>query len=315
MQQSHIFIFLIWICTIVLSSKANAQTMDKANYPFELHYAEMTSGKKIAYFDEGSGDKTLLMIHGLGSYAPAWEKVIDSLKHHYRCIALDLPGYGKSSGGDFAYDMSFFADALEEFTTHLDLENIVLIGHSMGGQIAMTALLKKPELAEQLVLIAPAGFETFSEQDKTWFQTLMTPAAIAATPPERIRLNFAVNFHLMQFPSDAEFMYQDRLQMRDDSIAYQAYCEMIPKCVMGMLEAPVFDQLPDLDIRSLVIYGEGDLLIPNKILHPTLSTAQVAQSGVDQMPQASLSMIDNCGHFVQWECAEQVNELILKFLK
>ncbi|GAB5554815.1 MAG: hypothetical protein Sapg2KO_44060 [Saprospiraceae bacterium] len=298
----------------ILAGQAQNKTMKTVKYPFEVHYASINDSLELAYFDEGTGPQTLIMIHGLGSYAPAWKPVIESLKGQYRCIALDLPGYGKSSAGDFPYSMSFFAETIAAFIDALGIENPTVVGHSMGGQIALTLALAQPNLMSKLVLVAPAGFETFSESDRQWFATFVTPEAILATDPARIKLNFAVNFHQMQFPDNAGFMYDDRMALKADSSAYAAYCNMIPKCVQGMLEAPVFGRLSELKPSTLVIYGEGDLLIPNKILHPQLTTQGLAEAAVAKIPNADLKLLPACGHFVQWECAEETASEIQTFI-
>ena len=219
-------------------------------------------------------------------------------------------GYGRSGKGDYAYDMAFFAQTLREFAAALDLKNLSLVGHSMGAQIALHAVLQDSTLAQRLVLLAPAGFETFTEQERAWFSLVYTPAVLQATPPEQIRKNFDINF--FRFPADAEFMIQDRLALRE-SADYPAYCAMIPKCVAGMLQQPVFDRLPELKIPVLVLYGENDGLIPNRFLHKGLTTRQVAESGQQRLPNSRLLLLPECGHFVQWEAAGAVNQAILDF--
>lgn len=299
----------------ILTTQAQNDTMRTVQYPYKVHYAAINDSLELAYFDEGAGEQTLIMIHGLGSYAPAWGKVIESLKGQYRCIALDLPGYGKSSSGDFSYSMSFFAETVATLIEQLEIENPIVVGHSMGGQIALTLALAQPDLMSKMVLIAPAGFEEFSDADAQWFATFVTPEAILATDEARIKLNFAVNFHQMQFPEDANFMYEDRMVLKADSMAYAAYSHMIPKCVEGMLAAPVFDRLSAVKPTTLVLYGEGDLLIPNKILHPQLTTPGVAEIATGKMPEAQLKILPACGHFVQWECAEDTANTIQSFIQ
>lgn len=289
-------------------------SMEDFSYPFATKKVVLSDSVTIAYADEGEGDETLLFIHGLGSYLPAWKKNIDVLSGRYRCIALDLPGYGKSSRGDYAFDMTFFATQVASFIEQLSLKNVTLIGHSMGGQIAMTLALQYPDAIERLVLIAPAGFETFTAQEVAWFKQIYTPAVVKATPEVQIERNFALNFHEANFPDDARFMYDDRLLMRNTGEEYEAYCRMIPQCVQGMLAEPVYDRLPEIEQPTLILYGKGDLLIPNKILHQGLTTEQVAQSGHDRLPNSILQLLDACGHFIQWECAGAVNKAITHFI-
>ncbi len=306
---------ILALCVLLGGHGLIAQiSMMDISYPAHTQQVTLASGLSIAYVSEGPVDApmTLVMVHGLGSNLKCWQKNIAELSGTYRCVALDLPGYGRSGKGDYAFDIAFFAAALQEFIQALKLERVVLVGHSMGAQIAMTAVLQSPQLAQKLVLLAPAGFETFTDQERAWFQMVYTPAILKATTPEQIRKNFELNF--FRFPADAEFMIQDRLIMRETP-DYDAYCQMIPRCVMGMLHQPVFDKLPQIQIPALVIYGEQDALIPNRILHKTLTTAEVAQAGAARLPAGQLKWASATGHFVQWEGADQVNRYLLDFLK
>jgi pimeloyl-ACP methyl ester carboxylesterase len=92
------------------------------------------------------------------------------------------------------------------------------------------------------------------------------------------------------------------------------YRRMVKASIYGMLHEPVFNSLHRLEVPTLVIFGEKDALIPAKVLHPT-TTRKIAEEGTAQIPQASLHLIPDCGHFVQWEKANEVNELIRKFIK
>lgn len=286
--------------------------MEAWEYPYEVHTLQLSGSVEIAYVDEGEGPKTLLFIHGLGSYLKAWNLNIASLKEQYRCVAIDLPGYGKSSTGHYDFSMSFFAEQVNQFIEKLGLENVVVIGHSMGGQIATQLALTQPSYLDKLVLLAPAGFEKFSEQEKQWFLMVTTPALIRNTTKEQIINNFELNFYEM--PENARFMIEDRLTLREDTVAYEAYCEMIPKCVKGMLEGPVFDNLKELSLPVMVVYGENDKLIPNAYLHASLTTQSVAEAGTAEIPKATLHLLPEAGHFVQWDQSEKVNSLISAFL-
>lgn len=312
LSQTTCFIFLLWSMAS-MSPLFGKNIQNQGLMPQDsLRFIQLPSGIRLAYCDEGMGDTALLFLHGLGSNHKAWQKNANVLSKRFRCIALDLPGYGASDKGDFAYDMTFFARTVREFADALQLKNVVLVGHSMGSQVAMHCVLQDSSRWKKMVLLAPAGFETFTEQERAWFQMVYTPAVLKATTPEQIRKNFEINF--FQFPADAEFMISDRLALRETP-AYDLYCNMIPKCVMGMLREPVYDRLPDIKIPVIVLYGENDYLIPSQILHKGQTTLQVAQSGQSRIPGSSLRMLPQCGHFVQWEAADAVNQAISAFLK
>ena len=312
MKAYRTLLLVFFAATQLAAQDETSKSMQSWQYPYEVHRLQISDSLNIAYVDEGQGKCTLLFIHGLGSNLKAWQKTIDSLRAEYRCIALDLPGYGKSAGGDFAYDMQFFAAAVDAFIKKMRLKNVVLVGHSMGGQVALHTVLNKNKNVEKLILLAPAGFETFSDAEKQWFRTIYTPAFLKATPEAQIIKNFELNFH--QMPADARFMIDDRLAMRDSAADYEQYCAMIPKCVLGMLEQPVFERLPEIALPTLVLFGENDALIPNRILHPKLTTLEVAQGGQGRIPGSTLRMIPEAGHFLQWEQAGVVNSVILGFL-
>ena len=64
---------------------------------------------KIAYTATGNGDTALVFVHGLGGYQQVWQKTTRELKNHFKCIALDLPGYGFSSTGDYPFKRTVYA--------------------------------------------------------------------------------------------------------------------------------------------------------------------------------------------------------------
>lgn len=276
-----------------------------------LKRIKLSSGLTIAYLEEGAGTQTLLLIHGMGSNSLAWGKLIAGLKGRIRCIALDLPNYGGSTPGDFPSTMSWFASVVWEFAEQLELKSFVLGGHSMGGQIALIMALQRPFSVEKLLLFAPAGLEVFTKPEKLVLSKAYVPELLQALNDDQIRQNFHANFY--QFPADAAFMIDDRLRMKhSDQYAY--YCRMIPKCVAGMLDEPVHQFLPQVSQPSLVFFGRQDQLIPNRLVHPLLTAEQVARMAVPRLPRARLVMLDNCGHFPQWERGEEVVKEVVGFL-
>ncbi|MEM8525692.1 MAG: alpha/beta fold hydrolase [Bacteroidota bacterium] len=309
--MKNILGLLAFLISFNSSFAQNTTSMKDWQYPYKVKTVLLKDSSAIAYVEEGTGEHTLLFVHGLGSYLKAWQKNIDELQKNYRCIALDLPGYGKSIDAVGNQSMAFFSDVLIDFIQQLELEKVVLVGHSMGGQIAIHTALKNSSLLEKLVLVAPAGLEQFTEKDHIFFKTFITPSIIKATPVVQIEKNFHLNFYDM--PEDAQFMIDDRLQMRETK-EYDRYCEMIPKCVIGMLEAPVFERLSEITLPTLLFFGKEDALIPNKYLHPELTVEKVAKSGAEEFKNAQLYFIDKAGHFVQWEGSTEVNEGIRLFV-
>lgn len=302
----------------VATAFAQDSTMKKnmnetlAPYRYDVHYAALNDTTEIAYIDEGEGTQTLIFIHGLATYLPSWYPVVEGLKKHFRCIAIDLPGYGRSSKKRYPAKLSFYAEAILQLIEQLELENPVLVGHSMGGQVAVTTALKAPEQFEKLILLAPAGFETFSDPQKTALKSVTTVAAIRDANETQIRNNWKMNFYDM--PESVEFMIEDRINMREAS-DFRYYCQSVVNGVSAMLNEPIFENLKQLQTNTLVMYGANDALIPNRFLNPKLTTQSVAEAGVKEIPQSRLELLPNCGHFITYEQAELVNRGIRQFLQ
>ncbi len=280
-------------------------------YPFSVKFQALKSGPQIAYMDEGQGKETLILIHGLGSYAPAWKNNIPVLAKEMRVIAIDLPGYGKSSKGPWEGSMEFFAASLIEFADSLGLESFYLGGHSMGGQISLVTALEYPKRVKKLVLAAPAGFEYFHPGQKDWFRSVATPSLTIHAKPRQIRENFAINFYRM--PEEAEFMVEDRIAMRSAE-DFEGYAYIVSKSIKAMVDRPVLDYLDQIKQPCLILFGTHDQLIPNRFLTGG-KTETIAQAGHERLPNSELRMLDKAGHFVQFEASESFNDEVLKFLR
>jgi len=287
------------------------KTMNELNYGYEVKHAKLSNDINLAYIDEGNGNETIIFIHGLGSYIPAWNKNISELSKSYRCIAIDLPGYGKSSKNPHSGLMSFYAKVVAEFIDNLDLGKVTLAGHSMGGQISMVAALHYPDKVEKLILVDPAGFELFHPGQRLWFKDVMTPNLVRLTTVEAIETNLASNFYNM--PDDAIFMIEDRIAMRtaDD---FENYCYAVSQSVTGMVDEPIFNKLKYIEQPTLIFFGENDNLIPNRYLNPG-ETEPIAKAGANEIKNSKLIMVPKCGHFMMFEKSEVFNNEVKNFLK
>jgi len=308
-------------CLLLISIAVNAQgfykslekieSFNQIEYPYPVQYQSLSKNISIGYMDEGKADETIIFIHGLGSYAKAWMKNIEELKENYRCIAIDLPGYGRSSKGDYPGSMTFFADIVKEFADSLGIEKAVLAGHSMGGQISIITSLKYPERVKRLVLVAPAGIETFTEGEKDWFRDAISAKGVMLTPLESIESNLGHNFYKM--PRDAYFMISDRYAMTGAGEEFYWYCNIIPKCVQGMVNEPVFKDLTKISQPTLIIMGKADALIPNRYINGGFPE-DIAKLGAQMIPNSEAVIIPKAGHFVTFEKAPEVNAEIQRFL-
>jgi len=128
--------------------------------PRPPHQAEWldAGGILVRTVRAGSGDTTLLLLHGYGESLTTWRATFDALAIGHRVVAIDLPGFGGSAKPDVPYSLPAFTERLSRFIDRWTTGPLVLVGHSMGGELAASLALARPDRVKLLVLIAPAGY-------------------------------------------------------------------------------------------------------------------------------------------------------------
>lgn len=306
-----IFALLVASCAGLRYADKPALEFEDIDYGFDVHHAFSDEHElpRIAYIDEGSGDKTLILVHGLASNAGFWRYNIEPLSQDFRVIAVDLPGYGKSQKGDYPYGMKFWAEMMSEFITELELENVVYVGHSMGGQIGITLSIEFPDAIDELVLAAPAGIESFSPGSGDWLASVFTMEGVKRTTEPAIRENLSINF--FRWDSRWEWMVEERVRMAKaremDEFAYT-----VVRSINAMLDEPTSHRLHQVNHPTLIVYGEYDGLIPNRFLNPGFPSA-VFQKGHDAIPNSRLVELSRAGHMLMIEQPDAFNTAVATF--
>ena len=245
---------------------------------------EVIEYKKISYrldFDE-SRKSNLFLIHGASCDSSVFLELSDNLLEKFNVMSVDLNGHGDSEGEGFrgVVDHAFIcAELLEK--KNLGKWNIM--GHSLGGAIAMTLALYKPDFIESLILVATGA-------------RLRIPESFLS------EIKKGNNYKL-----NKEFLRNSIFDSSDDNILtplLEIMQSINPKVVYkDWLAADSFDlsrRLESIKSRCLLICGENDPLTPPKY-HEYLSS---------EIPGSTLSVFPNCGH---WPFIEQA-ELFLEEL-
>lgn len=282
---------------------------DEIDYGYDVKYLDGDPG--IAYIDEGSGEKTIVLVHGLASNAGFWRYNIEALSENHRVIAVDLPGYGKSDKGDYPYGMAYYADQLAGFIEGLGLEEVIYVGHSMGGQIGLTLSINHPDAIDQLILAAPAGIEKFDEGEGEWLANALTmEGTVKATEPQ-VRANLSINFY--KWDSEYEWMVEERVRMaKTEEMKEFAYT--VIQSIQAMIDEPTSDMLNLVSHKTSIIYGKYDGLIPNRYLNPGFPK-DVFVKGNQLIPNSSLTEIVNAGHMLMIEKPELFNQAVISAIR
>ena len=304
---------ILYIILVLLMGAGSLPAQTATAAPSLLQRQQVLDSIQLAYTEAGRGAETILLIHGLGGSRHHWQQILSSLSREYRVLAVDLPGYGDSPLQTVPSDslLHFFSASLLALMDSLSIPKTHLVGHSMGGHIAMLFALENPGRVQKLVLAAPAGIETFTEAEAQGLNAYAKQAYPQKLPEAQIRQNYALNFY--QMPEAAEALIQERLQL-NESDYFPTYAQVLTKAVESMLQTPVADRLGALASPVLIVFGEEDKLIPNRFLHPQLNTKAVAEKAQEAIPGSQLIMLPKAGHLLMFEQSEAFNQALQNFL-
>lgn len=142
-----------------------------------------SDGAELAYSDSGSGAPALVFVHGWQGDRAVWRDIVAALGPEIRTITVDQRGSGESSGAPGPYGLERLAGDLHELVASLGVAPMVIVGHSMGGTVALRFAVDYPEATQGMILIAPvpASGGGFSERRVEYLRaTAGNPIAVRA---------------------------------------------------------------------------------------------------------------------------------------
>jgi pimeloyl-ACP methyl ester carboxylesterase len=267
------------------------------------------SSGALAYTRAGEGPPVIL-IHGLGSSRRTWHDLIGPLSQHYTVIAVDLPGHGDSEPSVGGYSPGAHAAAVRDLMVALDLPRASLVGHSMGGGIAVQFAYQFPQSTARLGLISSAGFGAE-----------VTPLLRAAILPGADAVLWALG-HLPTFftrtalsalkmiarpgtAADATAMSEDLRGMADPARRHGFLSTArtgIDRGGQSLSAAPFLAALVDMPV--FLAWGTGDRIVPPD------HQLELARS----LPTQHVVEIVDAGHYPQESHPQQVLTPLLAFL-
>ncbi|MBE9041268.1 alpha/beta hydrolase [Oscillatoriales cyanobacterium LEGE 11467] len=236
----------------------------------------------------------LLMLHSFFAEASGFLPLMERLSTRFRCIGLDMLGFGESSKPEIRYSVTAEVRFVTEFIDRLDLPPCYILGHSFGGWVGTAYTLKCPDRITGLILVAPAGIRDDSLRDRNtplqfllnptplvdWGLTLATPIAGVLGQREELAKIKWFRQQLMRQPAGRSFITQR---------------------LTGIKGAETVDpQIHQIAQPTLVIAGELDETIP--LWH--------SQTYADKIPNAQLVVIPDADHALPQKYAPQMAEEI-----
>ena len=140
----------------------------------------------------------------------------------------------------------------------------------------------------------------------------VTADMVSKTTDEQIDRNYQLNF--FELPEEAQTMISDRKKIKQ-AADFPEYCDAIVKSIAGMLDNPTQAELNLIAVKTLIVFGENDNLIPNRYLNPNLTTNLVGGIAQEKIKNSTLHFVSESGHFVQFEKPTEVNRIITTWLE
>jgi pimeloyl-ACP methyl ester carboxylesterase len=257
------------------------------------HCSVRLHGREVAYVVGGEGP-TVLLIHGIGGDWRTWEPVLDGLARQHRVVAVDLPGHGGSAKGAGDYSLGALASALRDLGGALGIERATVVGHSLGGGVAMQFSYQFPERCERLVLVSSGGLgpdvglvlRLATLPGSELFLSLTAPAArslinLAASAGRALRLRPAY---------DAEFYARTFAALADPDTraAFLGTLRGVVGTRGQLVDAPDRLYLAE-HMPTLIVWGGHDAVLP-------VDHGHAAQ---EAMPGSRLEIFQDAGHLPQ----------------
>jgi pimeloyl-ACP methyl ester carboxylesterase len=217
------------------------------------HQAEWleVGGLRVRALRAGHGDTTLVFLHGYGESLLAWRLLLDRFTRHYRVLAIDLPGFGLSDRPTGAYDLTSYTRWLDALLREQTRGAVIVVGHSMGGELAAAMALEHPERIVAAVLIAPAG------DGVQPFLTDTTGVASFATRWAAGAIAFVLPMHDSAWVREPD----DRLRQ----LSYDSTSVAARRVLAEFDFKALADRFQDLRQPVLLIWGRQDPTIPFEI--------------------------------------------------
>lgn len=250
---------------------------------------------KLHYQDIGEGHPLVLM-HGLFGSADNWRSMARYFSRFYRVISVDLRNHGRSPHSDTQDFVSMAAD-IEQLCGDLGLHKVHVIGHSLGGKVAMQFAAEQPAWVEKLVVVDISPRRYFSEHTPLMdamlaldLNSLGSRTAVDEALSEKVRDKSVRQFLLMNLQSDDNGLYW-RINLPALKANYQ------------QLMAPVCEDMT-VSADSLFVYGGSSEYV----------TAEDRSLIKHHFPQAQFQAIEKAGHWVHAERPQQFKQVVEDFL-
>jgi 3-oxoadipate enol-lactonase len=255
-------------------------------------------GNTVSFIDEGKpGGTPVVFIHGFPFDKRMWENQFDFFKEQYRVIAYDVRGHGNTPSGTGKFTMDKFAEDLLLFMDGLQISKANICGLSMGGYIALNAIMKKPNRIASLIL---CDTQCSADSEEGIKKRMDTVASIR----EKGLVEYAKDSIMKLFSETSLVGNQDAVRFIEQTILHTPVATICNTLMALAGRRETCSSLHLINIPVFIMVGEVDQITP-------LAASQKMQDGI---PGSILQVIEHAGHLSNLENPESFNRHLKKFL-
>lgn len=267
------------------------------------------SAPPTAWWVDGRGP-LLVFLHGYGSHSGFWDPWLPLLTPRYRCLRIDLPGFGHAPAPpDADYSPRGLAEAVVDTLVHLDEGPATLVGHSLGGGVALLAamtLLDRGEGRRLARLVSVAG-AAYPQHDPPFVRFAERPALFRAgfaVAPKRWLVRTAMHAIVADPASVTEERVERYAAPMREAARRHAFLECARQIVPPDLDR-ITARIPEIAVPALCLWGDRDPVVP----------LSVGRRLARDLPGGRLAVVEGCGHQVVEERPEASSRLLIRFLQ
>jgi pimeloyl-ACP methyl ester carboxylesterase len=263
--------------------------------------------------------RTVVLLHGKNFWGAYWADTIRFLADRgYHVVVPDQIGFGKSTKPDVHYSFDFLAENTAGLRDLLQIQNAAVVGHSMGGMIAVRFARLYPGRTDALVLEDPIGLEDY--------RLTVPPAPLEQLYQQELNTSledyrkYVQSYFVTYPPEKAETFVEPRLRV-SLSGEFPRWARAAALTTMMIYQQPVCYELPDIKVPTLLMVGQEDHTAvgrdraPIDLRRNLGHVAELARKAVGQIPGARLVEFPNVGHVPHLEAPDQFNPALEDFLK
>ena len=258
--------------------------------------SSIVTDQGIVHYEVYGRGQPVILLHGwLGSWG-YWLKTMEALKGQYRCYALDFWGFGESGKRRSSYHINDFVNLVDQFMDRMGIEAAPIVGHSMGGTVAVSLALEKPERVNRVIVV---GSPITGDSLNIFLRLAGRPWIASVVWQMPSALQFGIKVFSPYIVSDSSSWY--KMITRDLS---RTTLEAFFLSIGSLHQTDLRPQLPGITTPVMGIYGVSD-----NVVQP--SQANVIAGSV---PVSRIKIMSGSGHFPMLDEPQPFNKNLAEFL-